>query len=170
MGIFLFKKVVIEDIVFIPVCTNLFYGFTFLIRKIHDYAKQNILLHFITITSILSILAWLWQTAGTGCQTLIVSFIILPAIIFMFVANRYKIRINYTHLYLTFIFICFVSVGWEVLNQFYLHHWSYNPKCDLLSKRGFFCGFKFHTSIVFGYTIAGFTNYYGSYMFSKSIK
>ncbi len=162
LGIFLFDHVVLEDVLFIPACTNLFYFFCFATRKIPDIFKDNIYFHCTFIVSIICALSWLYVTAGKGYEQLHIAFILTPAIAYTLIINYYNIKINFTHAYLMLIFLMAFSNTWEFTNAFKLGHWFYNIACNLLSKAGFMLKGKLHTSISFGYNLAGYIVFYGA--------
>ncbi len=161
-GITLFQHIVIEDLFFIIGCTTLFYWFNFIVKKIPDVLRKKHLLHYLTIFGILGTIQWLYATGGTGARDLIVVYAMAPLVLFLHFVSRFKIKLNYTAMYVLLAFVAVVGVGWDVLNVTLLKHWFYNIDCNLLSKRGFFFNDLLHTSISIGYSIAGFITFFST--------
>ena len=155
-------KVDIEDIVFIPVCTSLFYFFSFLMKRVPDIMKNNYILHGSFVGIIISLVAYTIMTSGIGTLWLILGFGILPFMMFLHIVSKFRIDLNYTHIYLTFLFVCVFGIGWEIVDKFILFMWKYDPNCNLLSKIGFFYKNLFHTAITIAYSIVGWVVFYSS--------
>jgi len=155
-----FGKIYLEDVLFIPACTTLFYCFKYYINRIKDYLRDNYILHLFTIFGLIGVVQWLYSTGGTGARELIVVYSMLPLVIFLHLVDKWRLQLNYTAMYITLGFVCLVGFGWDLLNVTLLKHWFYNTDCNLLSQRGFFFNNLLHTSISIGYNIAGFIFFY----------
>jgi len=156
LGIYLFKHLAIEDLFFIVGCTVLFYFYHYLCKKIPDVLREKKVLHSLTIFTIVVIIQAMYQTAGIGAQQLIVVYTILPLILLLYFVGAKGIKLNFTGLYVLFVLVCATGLGWDFLNVTVLKHWVYDPRCELLSQRGFFFDGLLHTAISIQYNISGF--------------
>ena len=165
-------KIAFEDLLFIPVCYTLFYGFMFLIRKTPDFLSGHIKITTLLLSSFVIIEALLYQAGGEAAQILILIYTFIPLSFFAIYILKNKVKINSTHVLLSLIFVFFVNCGWELINA-WRYHWFYNEYCEIFSRRGFFevFGRKLHISIFIQYAISGFCVMYSSWViFEKKDK
>jgi hypothetical protein len=165
-GIAYKEHFVLEDVLFIPACTLIVHCFAHLTRNVKDYLRHKYILHTLTVSIVIGLLAFGYVTGGKAAEQLHNAFMLPCLAIGIFFVLYNKIKINFTHMYLCFLFLFLLSNGWEFVDKAVFKIWAYNPDCELLSKLGFFFGF--YSAISIQYTITGAIVFYMAWIFKKA--
>jgi hypothetical protein len=149
-----YKNIIIEDVLFIPVCATLFYGFMAVTNNVPDFISRNSFFISYGLASILIIEAILYSYGGLSARNLINMYTLFPLIILLICGYDFG-KANITHLSLSLLYVIFINCTWEIFNC-WRGHWYYNKNCNLLGEKGWILKDKLHVSIFFQYPISGF--------------
>lgn len=166
LGIYVYKNILLEDVLFVPCCSSLFYYFMFKIRNVPDLIKNKSLICWPLALSIV-IEAMIYQAGGEGCSVLMVAYTLMPIVVLLVIGFNFR-RVNITHALLTLCFCLFINCGWDFINA-YLMHWVYDVNCNLFGKHGWFLSNKLHVSIFVQFPISGFTVMYFSNIYFEGL-
>jgi len=158
---FKFKNIIAEDILFIPICSTLFYAFMYLISDIPDFLRNENFIKY-GLCFFLIIEALIYQSAGKGARILMIAFTLTPLCVLKIFGFDFS-TINITHAFFTFLFVIFVNCFWEYIGT-KRKHWVYNKDCTLFGKGWVLNGCS-HVTIFFQFPISGFVVVYYAYNF-----
>ena len=148
-----YKNIIIEDVLFIPVCGTLFYCFMSVTVNVPDYFNNVFFISY-CLASIVIVEAIIYSYGGLAARNLINMYTIFPLLILL-ICNYDFSKANVTHMLLSLICVITINCVWELFNV-WRGHWVYNKNCELLGKKGWLYKDKLHISIFCQYPISGF--------------
>lgn len=151
-GIKFWGNVIIEDVLFVPVCTILFYIFMVVTYDIQDVLRNKYIISYGMAIMMLYV-AYLYSFGGLAARNLINAYMAMPLLVLIILGFDFK-SINVTHAIINLIFVTAVSSVWEMFNV-WRRHWIYDKKCNLFLARGWFFKKRLHISIFCLYPIGG---------------